>query len=139
MNKHIKISPILFFLLLTIIHVSDRCKAKSVTHVIITNKLEGRMSLQMHCKSKNDDLGIHILSYQSQYGFKFKPNILYTTLYFCSFIWNDQLHWFDIFVYNRDQYCVGEESCPWVVKQSGPCYLGIYNVTKCYDWNKSPL
>lgn len=30
--------------------------------VVITNTLEGRFDLTVHCKSKDDDLGEHVLS-----------------------------------------------------------------------------
>ncbi|KAL1188787.1 putative S-protein [Cardamine amara subsp. amara] len=98
----------------------------------MTNSLGGPV-LTVHCKSKDDDLGPHAVPFNQNYHFGFKPNILKTTLFFCSFRWDKQFKWFDIFDAQRDEdICV---NCNWVIKPDGPCRLG--KKQKCFPWNKA--
>lgn len=131
----------MFVLLLTLfafINGSSRCNADGIgAHVRVTNMLKGKMNLQIHCKSKNDDLGKHVIPYTKHYEFSFIPNIFLRTLFFCSFVSNNQLHWFDIFVGGRDEYC--SNLCPWTIQETGPCFIGLYNTSKCYEWNKKKI
>ncbi|WRX20991.1 Plant self-incompatibility S1 - like 8 [Theobroma cacao] len=75
-------------------------------HVQITNDIAKGSDLTVRCKSKNDDLGNQVISYQGTWEFHFRPNVWGTTQFYCSMAWEDQFHWFDIFVANRDySYC----------------------------------
>ncbi|KAL0694045.1 hypothetical protein Bca4012_061225 [Brassica carinata] len=109
--------------------------------VEITNTLgNGDSTLTLHCKSKNDDLGVQTLAPGSTWSFNFKPAIFGTTLFFCNFKWDRESHWFDIYDDNRDG-----------PRQDNPCYLCSWNIYRslacrfdestdrfdlCYDWNK---
>ncbi|CAN0877686.1 S-protein homolog 2 [Linum grandiflorum] len=91
------------------------------TTVVVVNKLEGKSRLTLHCKSKDDDLGV-------------KPG----TLFFCSFQWPNGggIHWFDIYVQTRDE--IECTVCIWNIESHGPC---TYNdrtekYDLCYGWNK---
>ncbi|TYH19427.1 hypothetical protein ES288_A05G351100v1 [Gossypium darwinii] len=48
-------------------------------HVLIYNDLQNWTDLTNHCKSKNDDLSVHLLTYRNHYEFKFCPSILLDT------------------------------------------------------------
>ncbi|KAF5736671.1 hypothetical protein HS088_TW14G00821 [Tripterygium wilfordii] len=99
------------------------------TTVYIYNYLGPNTDLTIHCRSKNDDLGEHILSFLSDFRFTFKPNIWGTTLFYCSMSWPGQFHSFDIYVDGRD----GCKACPWQVKTTGPCLI-MPDHESCYDW-----
>ncbi|KAK2633121.1 hypothetical protein EUGRSUZ_L00538 [Eucalyptus grandis] len=71
------------------------------THVEIINDLPGGTTLTIHCKSKDNDLGIQHI--RSSWGFSFQPSISGRTLFFCTFAWSDQFQRFDIYVQGRDQ------------------------------------
>ncbi|KAF8020574.1 hypothetical protein BT93_G1109 [Corymbia citriodora subsp. variegata] len=99
------------------------------TEVQIVNNLPGGPLLTVHCKSKDDDLGIHGISSGNQWGFSFKPNIWGTTLFFCSFQWPGSFYHFDIYDDKRDgSQC---STCVWNIKPTGPC-LGD---KLCDIWN----
>ncbi|CAF1697143.1 unnamed protein product [Brassica napus] len=70
--------------------------------VEITNKLGGGLTLTLHCKSKDDDLGVQTFAPDSSWSFKFSPAVFKTTLFFCNFKWGGESHWFDIYDDNRD-------------------------------------
>ena len=73
--------------------------------VEITNRLTDRY-LAVHCKDKNNDLGVHQINVGQTYSFSFTPNFVFpSTLYFCDFTWLEGFHYFDIYVQLRDQYC----------------------------------
>ncbi|CAI0458483.1 unnamed protein product [Linum tenue] len=111
------------------------------TTVTITNRLESQVELTVHCKSKDDDIGVKVLSYNQEFGFHFRANIFFTTRFYGSFEWPDGggIHWFDIYKQNRD-YSVCKD-CQWIVKSLSPCRFN--DVTKaydvCYEWNKSKV
>ncbi|KAF8118187.1 hypothetical protein N665_0006s0180 [Sinapis alba] len=108
--------------------------------VMITNTLGGGVKLTVHCKSKNDDLGVQTLAPDSTWSFKFTPAFFATTLFFCNFKWGRESHWFDIYDDNRD----GDNEdhpcylCSWKIYRSLVCKMdestGSFNL--CYGWNK---
>lgn len=103
-------------------------------HVTITNNLEDNLDLTVHCKSRDDDLGPHLLRQGQNYGFKFTNNFWGTTLFFCSFQWNGEFRWFDIYKESRDYgICT---SCDWFIKKSGPCLHRSELNPECSSWNK---
>lgn len=126
-TKHILVLMMLLTLLI-ILSKADRVR--------VINTLSNGKSLQVHCKSKNDDLGVQQLKATgSFFEFKFRRTIF--TLFFCGFVFDNKLFWFDIYVYYRDSFrCT--QNCWWQIKETGPCLLnhttGHYNL--CHHWNK---
>ncbi|KAE8695437.1 hypothetical protein F3Y22_tig00110711pilonHSYRG00007 [Hibiscus syriacus] len=100
--------------------------------VIIYNDLEDKKDLTIHCKSKDDDLGVRVLSYKEYYDFQFKPHLFGRTLFFCRVTWNGKSHWFDVYRGDRDNGCYESDICVWNVRQNGPC-TEILDV--CYPWD----
>uniref|UniRef100_A0A7N0U5W9 S-protein homolog n=1 Tax=Kalanchoe fedtschenkoi TaxID=63787 RepID=A0A7N0U5W9_KALFE len=101
-------------------------------HVDITNNIIN--GAKIHCKSKDDDLGIHSLAYGQTYNFSFKPQWFGRTLFFCAVIWNGKLEWFDAYIQKRDyQRCLHSKChCPWKLTPQGPCFSD-----DCVPWNKN--
>ncbi|GAV63844.1 Self-incomp_S1 domain-containing protein [Cephalotus follicularis] len=112
-------------------------------HVYISNYLEGypNTTLEVHCKSGDDDLGLHSLPYYGDtYGFKFRINYFGTTLFFCDLWWNDLHVVFDAFV-SDDKFIdqCGDHSCNWDAQDDG-IYLDNNNImTLKYKWSKGKL
>jgi hypothetical protein len=102
-------------------------------HVTIVNYLDGNLDLTIHCKSRDNDLGVHVLRRGDSFSWAFKDNIINTTLFYCSFQWSGETHWFDIYKSKRDSdTCPDGYTCKWLIQQTGPCVNSIF----CYDWNK---
>ncbi|XP_023520951.1 S-protein homolog 1-like [Cucurbita pepo subsp. pepo] len=79
-------------------------------------------TLVVHCKSKDDDLGEHVINAGGNYNWSFKENLLQTTLFWCNFsskhgqatgdvFWPEQQSWL------ADQ-CVGH-NCIWTAGDQG--------------------
>jgi len=104
----------------------------------ITNNLEGNEDLSIHCKSKDDDLGLHLLHVNQTFGWGFGTNIFWKTLFFCSFQWGKGLLlYYDVYKEIRDfDLC---ENCHWHIHKAGPCRYESCTlescVCKCYKWN----
>ncbi|KAJ4837309.1 hypothetical protein Tsubulata_047624 [Turnera subulata] len=111
------------------------CFLKSKARIHIINDV-GRpgVNLSFRCKSKDSDLGSHVLGYRGSFSFHFCPNMFGTTLFFCSFAWGGQSHWFDIYEAKRDQNC---GDCTWNITPTGPCLVTSTAPLKrqlCYPW-----
>ncbi|KAE9587768.1 putative plant self-incompatibility S1 [Lupinus albus] len=109
--------------------VSDGWLGK-YTHIYIKNGLDKGTPLTVHCKSKDDDLGVHVLKYDEEYKFQFEPNFFQNTLFFCGFTWDSKLHKFDI--YNQgvhENMC--KPDCKWSITRDHPCMFNFE--TKKYD------
>lgn len=132
------IRNVLFLTVLLLLRTT--CEAQLVKHktyLRISNYMAKKLTV--HCKSKDDDIGVQILAPQASFEFSFRPNFWNSTLYFCQFIWEGGSHWFDIYVQTRDQHaCV--KHCNWFVTKtgSGVCRLiegEPHLVEKCFPWN----
>ncbi|KAF9614921.1 hypothetical protein IFM89_021351 [Coptis chinensis] len=92
------------------------------THVSLRNEIGTDVSLNIHCKSRDDDLGVHTLAYNQTYSFAFhKVPIIKPTYFKCSMDWWDNSNRvkisgvFDLFEVARDYlYC--EKHCDRVAK-----------------------
>ncbi|GAB2285040.1 hypothetical protein Dimus_019496 [Dionaea muscipula] len=76
--------------------------------VIVYNNLGPGILLTIHCKSKNDDLGVVELPYSYGFSFSFHPNVFSSTQYWCWFKWGEAFHYYDVYVDKRDD---GDPTC----------------------------
>ncbi|GAV70659.1 Self-incomp_S1 domain-containing protein, partial [Cephalotus follicularis] len=86
------------------------------------NKLTGNNNLDVHCKSADDDLGVHSLpNHGDTYEFGFHLNFFGTTLFFCN-LWYGNFHVvFDAFITSEKfvlEQC-GETICMWEAQDDG--------------------
>lgn len=97
-------------------------------HVTIRNNLGGGFTLRLHCKSKDDDLGLQVLPPNAVWGFKFNVSILGNTQFFCRVEWPGIVHYFDVFVQIRDiDIC---SNCNWSITQDRPPCLKFEDESK---------
>ncbi|GMH29328.1 hypothetical protein Nepgr_031171 [Nepenthes gracilis] len=88
------------------------------THVQIENSMADRSEITVHCKSKDDDLGVHNIGAGESYGWHFRPNFLGSTLFFCGFNWENKHVVADVYTYERD-YGRCYKHCNWIVDETG--------------------
>lgn len=73
--------PILFSLLQT------QCEAAGWTHYNITILNEvNNMDVTVHCFSKDNELGTHLLKFEQSFSWTFKPNVIAQTKFYCHFL-----------------------------------------------------
>lgn len=101
-----------------------------VMHVRVTNQLANGVVLTIHCKSADNDLGVHVLSYGQFIGWHFRKNIWGTTRFYCYLFSKRGNNSFDVF---RQGMC--SRHCPWFVRDNGTC-LETHKPYKsfCYPW-----
>ena len=106
--------------------------------VDIVNDLKNS-TLVTHCKSKNDDLGKHVIKPGDKYFWKFHENVWQTTLYWCDFsskrgqtsgqvFWPEKSHWLS-------DRC-NRNTCIWVAKDDGiSIRVGVFGLYELvYPW-----
>ncbi|KAL5744261.1 hypothetical protein ACOSQ2_027377 [Xanthoceras sorbifolium] len=112
----------MIFLLLPLMACEASIIREDIVHININNNIGSGVDLTIHCKSKDDDLGVQVIPYQGNYTFQFRPNILGTTLFFCSFAWRDESHSFDIYSFKRDSgLCT--KNCNWSIRSDAAYWL----------------
>ncbi|KAL4291145.1 hypothetical protein GQ457_14G019130 [Hibiscus cannabinus] len=124
------LSIILLFSLTSFSAVSRAGLLPHKAQVLIYNDLAPETDLVVHCKSKDDDLGIRHITYGNDFEFHFRPSFSGNTLFFCSMQWNGTTYMFDIYSEIRDiSLC---SHCVWQIRTTGPCLLAYYQI--CYNW-----
>ncbi|KDO51589.1 hypothetical protein CISIN_1g047836mg [Citrus sinensis] len=125
-----KKTMLLLALLVSYTYVNSAFSFNAPTHVKISNKLGNGLDLTLHCKSRDDDLGVHLLHQDESFSFQFHPNIFRSTLFWCSFRWSGQTKSFDIFDGGRDYLLT---DLKW---SASPTQICDENKKVCYDYNK---
>ncbi|KAL9281414.1 putative plant self-incompatibility S1 [Arabidopsis thaliana] len=98
---------------------------------MITIQNDNDYLLGIHCKSKDDDLGFHILKQGELYGWKFHVNLGDSTLFFCGFSQGqDKKGVFEIYNSKRDFYRC--KNCTWEAKKDG--LYGYSNLPQTVIW-----
>ena len=107
------------------------------TTVRITNSLDGNLDLTLHCKSKEDDLGVKLIHQGAFFEWSFNTFFIEPYGFYCNFRWKNVSTWFVIYDVGRDaRRC---KLCYWIIKQDGPCLVGPPNAGYepiCYKWYK---
>lgn len=118
-----------FSYLSSLVHTFSR-KERAVSFLITWRFNDLPDSLFVHCSSKNDDLGKHILKSQEDYCFHF-CYVPFITLFHCHVQWGKKTRSFDAYngkwVFHSP---CGSDECEWVAKIDG-IYL---SEIKKYDW-----
>ncbi|KAF8394204.1 hypothetical protein HHK36_020411 [Tetracentron sinense] len=93
-------------------------------HVHVQNQLGEGTTLVLHCQSKDDDLGVHLLGFYEEFQWSFDVNIWGNTLFYCDFVFGNVQGHYNIFVSDRDAHdarCDG--GCFWGVRPDGLYFL----------------
>lgn len=85
-----------YVLLLLLVRLSNgRLRVLAVRiDVRITNGFDDVSSnINVHCKSKDRDLGPHVFGSEEFFEFNFEPNFFATSLFFYRFWWENEFRW----------------------------------------------
>ncbi|KAK3017543.1 hypothetical protein RJ639_007415 [Escallonia herrerae] len=104
--------------------------------------------LTIRCQSKDDDLGYHTLYAGDDFHWRFRNNVIGTTLFFCHFWWDSKQKVFDVFNMKvwADKCKVNNfgslNTCYWMVNNLGFFFTNRYSESgyweKIYDWEYFP-
>ncbi|KAF3511747.1 hypothetical protein F2Q69_00000485 [Brassica cretica] len=141
MKMEVYVVVILLFVHLAASRVESMFDISTLKSIVrITNRLGDGSTLNLHCKSPDDNLGLKILAPNKSWSFTFRPNIWGTTVFYCHFTWPRETHSFDIYDDYRDGVRKGNPciDCTWHIDQNRPCRFNqktnLFDF--CYDWNK---
>ncbi|CAK9323985.1 unnamed protein product [Citrullus colocynthis] len=89
-------------------------------HVEIRNMMEMYI-LDSHCRSKDNDLGLHILLPGERQRWSFRTNIWETTLFHCTLKWERGSREFKAFYFDDAFFSVfcPDRECVWLAEQGG--------------------
>ncbi|KAI3831113.1 hypothetical protein MKX03_017217 [Papaver bracteatum] len=96
--------------------------------VTVQNDIYPDITLKIHCKSSEDDLGEHTLDYKQSFYWKFNVNFLQSTKFKCYSSWYDPAeerdHIMEFFAYDtwRDYNVYCKDDCFWSIHQYGGYY-----------------
>lgn len=109
------------------------CATSRAETVSVYNRLGVGYGLTIHCRSKDDDLGVHVIAYSEDFSFSFHSNF-FNTLFYCELQWQQTSYTFDAYDYGRD-YRRCEFECYWEVKQDsllGYNDAGVNDITYAF-------
>nr|XP_043611812.1 S-protein homolog 1-like [Erigeron canadensis] len=92
----------------------------------VVNEINGPNKIQVHCKSKDNDIGMKTLGYHETIDWKFCENIIApSTLFFCHFYNGNKEQVFDVFNDTLGAFCDEKDRkktyyrCTWMAKLEG--------------------
>ena len=123
-------------LLLMVLLIITTCEAIDdfpPVHIKVTNQLSNGMVMNIHCFSKDHDIGSQAVPKFGWYAFYYQP-ILGSITVTCNIEWGGNSHSFDIYSYYRDRNICNID-CQWKVSEEGPCrWSGLISTYECVPW-----
>ncbi|TYH07349.1 hypothetical protein ES288_A08G226800v1 [Gossypium darwinii] len=87
-----------------------------------------KKTLLVHCKSKDDDLGIHNIAAGTEYNWKFRPRVFGNTLFWCHLAYDNLHAAFDVYWENEALYYKCDyNDCFWIARDDGIYLKDIRN------------
>lgn len=84
-------------------------------------------TLEAHCKSKQDDLGVRHIRVKDEFAWRFRVNFWGSTLYWCHLWWAGGQRSFEVFAADDGSFIekdCGKTNCLWMFKEDG---IYLYN------------
>ncbi|KAL7084757.1 hypothetical protein ACP275_14G240600 [Erythranthe tilingii] len=108
---------------------------RAEVHVQVKNELKNGVRMNVHCRSRDDDLGLHAVDPGEAVKWDFMPNFWGTTLFYCDVQWSeDHSIWYHFDAYNDDRdYRRCHFTCRWMISGNGTLY-GYDDVSGYWSW-----
>ncbi|KAM6595787.1 hypothetical protein CsatA_006311 [Cannabis sativa] len=114
------------------------CFVEARVKVQVVNRMDDKSSIiDLHCQSKDDDLGSVVLKVGNETEWSFSVNFLGTTLFYCDVKWSNSSsrYSFDAYDAVRD-YTRCRTQCRWIISGQG----SLYGYDQHHDiWVQFPL
>lgn len=121
-------SIFVFLMLFNVFDIGNAGLALSKYKIIVLNDIiqKNAAPLKVHCQSKDNDLGYHILPFARDLDWSFRANFWATTRFYCHFWWGRKQRAFDVFYDGWSEFCDAPKDsidnrnyCFWVVRTDG--------------------
>jgi hypothetical protein len=137
-EKMSNLEVVVFFIVLALCCICQPliCNAYQIH---IENQFQ-RALLGARCKSKDNDLGLHLIPAHSEFSWVFSGNFFRTTLFYCNLMWEGGHQSFVVFKYDDGflkKYCPHPNSeCRWRTHEDGiyAYNFGAQNYDLMYKW-----
>lgn len=136
MIQNMRLFHLPFAILALIYLLSCPASCKVGVHIISGVPNDKPTPLQVRCQSKDDDIGFHTLYQSQELTWRFNPNFITTTLYWCHFYWGAKQRSFAVYD-NKISYRCPSIFCEyyWVARPTGfKLSLNKKNWEKMNDW-----
>ncbi|KAI3676863.1 hypothetical protein L1987_86477 [Smallanthus sonchifolius] len=111
----------------------------------VINEINNPDRVQVHCKSKDDDIGMKEIGFHQSVDWKFCENIIApSTLFFCHVYKGKQEQVFDVFNHTIKPLCREQDRskdywrCSWLIQADGIYFIdrrdGGEKIIKMHDW-----
>ncbi|KAK9106264.1 hypothetical protein Syun_022275 [Stephania yunnanensis] len=110
----------------------------SKSTVRVRSEITGNHGLTVHCKSKDDDLGVRTLYWGNQFEWSFSETIIGHTLFWCYMGWTDsngKLKEASFDVYNAEKEPCGS----WSLRASPPQYRRLRVKSFLFNPDQEPI
>ncbi|KAL3828626.1 hypothetical protein ACJIZ3_017428 [Penstemon smallii] len=78
--------------------------------------------MNLHCRSRDDDLGYHVVEDGGATAWSFSVNFWGTTLFYCDVQWGDS-DWYHFDAYDAERdYRRCQSICRWMISKKGLLY-----------------
>ncbi|GMP91712.1 hypothetical protein CsSME_00042284 [Camellia sinensis var. sinensis] len=102
--------------------ISWTCTTNAKVHVHVMNQLGGGRWMDIHCQSKDDDLGYQKVEDGAETMWSFSVNFWGTTLFYCDVLWKGSI-WRHFNAYDADKdYRRCRSECRWMISKEGLLY-----------------
>ncbi|XP_017976409.1 PREDICTED: pumilio homolog 15-like [Theobroma cacao] len=123
-----------FAILLLLLFSMSRYFVMGKILVRVMNQLGNHRTLNIHCQSRDNDLGYVALPDGSEFEWKFSVNFWGTTLFYCNVQW-DQSGWhhFDAYAYEWDSSRCQTE-CIWKISKDAAAHQNCSRKCRSSKW-----
>ena len=119
MSHSLSLSLLALFMIMSQLVISNAFLNRYTVHVINGLKNE---TLQAHCKSKDDDIGLHQIDVNEQFQWSFRVNFWDSTLFWCTMWWTGGQRLIEVFPTDDNKFLYtdcGDKNCRWMGKEDG--------------------
>ncbi|CAA0825339.1 Plant self-incompatibility protein S1 family [Striga hermonthica] len=111
------------------LEIKKKCFLTSNVTVQVTNMLSVNGPLLLHCRSKDDDLGIKTIGQNQKFRWTFCTNIWHTTKFWCTFQFGQKNRVIVAYEETVKEFCK-DNQCYWSARDDG---IYLFD-TEYYDW-----
>lgn len=120
-NTKVQLSSLIFFVINVAMMANASFYNPVINEIFVNNITRSTPPLNVHCLSRDDDLGVRTLKPGDKFDFSFHENFMSTTHFYCMVKWGRNSSTFDVY-YKKKSLCyykffkLTDLYCTWLVE-----------------------